>query len=62
LNKVNWSYLLHNPAIFGLYRDAMRKQIEDFAKELLEKALHPKHFERNLLQYGYDICLNEYVE
>jgi hypothetical protein len=41
----------------------MRKQIDNgFAEEMIATALHPRHFERNLLQYGYDICLNEYVE
>jgi hypothetical protein len=40
-----------------------KKNNEDFgfAEELIAKALHPRHFKRNLLQYGYDICLNEYV-
>jgi hypothetical protein len=41
-----------------------KKNNEDFgfAEELIATALHPKHFARNLIQYGYDICLNEYVD
>ena len=41
----------------------MRKQIDNgFAEELIATALHPKHFERNLMKYGYDIGLNEYQD
>jgi hypothetical protein len=41
----------------------MRQQIDNgFAEEMIASALHPRHFARNLIQYGYDICLNEYVE
>jgi hypothetical protein len=41
----------------------MRQQIDNgFAEEMIATALHPMHFARNLIQYGYDICLNEYVE
>jgi hypothetical protein len=39
----------------------MRQQIDNgFAEEMIAAALHPRHFSRNLIQYGYDICLNEY--
>jgi hypothetical protein len=41
----------------------MRQQIDNgFAEEMIAAALHPRHFTRNLLQYDYDISLNEYVE
>jgi hypothetical protein len=51
----------------------MRQQIRDFGKngndfefgfaeELLSKALHPRHFERNLIQYGYNIATDEYMD
>jgi len=40
----------------------MRKQIDNgFAEELIATVLHPKRFARNLIQYGYDIGLNEYT-
>ena len=40
----------------------MRQQIDNgFAEELIATALHPRHFTRNLIQYGYDIGLNEYT-
>jgi hypothetical protein len=43
--------------------NAMRQQIDNgFAEEMIAAALHPRHFARNLEVYGYDICLNEYVE
>jgi hypothetical protein len=62
-DKIDWVQLSQNPAIFVLDRDAMRKQIDNgFAEEMIAAALHPRHFARNLLQYGYDICLNEYVD
>ena len=63
LDKVNWTTLSQNPAIFVLDREAMRKQIDNgFAEELISTVLHPRHFARNLLKYGYDIGLNEYVD
>jgi hypothetical protein len=59
--KIPWNHLSQNPAIFVLDRDAMRLQIDNgFAEEMIAAALHPRHFSRNLIQYGYDICLNEY--
>jgi hypothetical protein len=61
-DKIIWSRLSQNPAIFVLDRDAMRKQIDNgFAEELISNVLHPKHFERNLIQYGYDIGIDEYT-
>jgi hypothetical protein len=61
--KIPWNHLSQNPAIFVLDTNAMRKQIDNgFAEEMIATALHPRHFERNLLQYNYDICLNEYVD
>ena len=61
-DKINWENLSENPAIFVLDTNAMRKQIDNgFAEELISTALHPRHFERNLIQYGYDIGLNEYT-
>jgi hypothetical protein len=62
-----------NPAIFVLDVDAMRQQIRNFGKnendfgfgfaeELLSKALHPRNFERNLIQYGYNIVTDEYMD
>jgi len=73
-DKINYTILSKNPAIFVLDKDAMREQIKNFGKrknnnadfgfaeELIATTLHPRHFTRNLLQYGYDIVLNEYVE
>ena len=71
LDKIKWANLSQNPAIFVLDRDAMRQQIMNFGKknvhdfgfaeEMIATALHPMHFARNLLQYDYDICLNEYI-
>jgi hypothetical protein len=41
----------------------MRKQIDNgFAEELIAKALHPRHFARNLELYDYDIVLNVYMD
>jgi len=39
-----------------------KKMLEKFgfAEEMIASALHPRHFARNLIQYGYDIGLNEY--
>ena len=63
LNKVNWAALSKNPAIFVLDINAMRQQINNgFVEELIASALHPRHFERNVKLYNYDICLNEYIE
>ena len=40
----------------------MKQQINNgFAEELISKALHPKHFKRNVELYNYDISLNEYI-
>jgi hypothetical protein len=41
-----------------------KKNNEDFgfAEELIATVLHPRHFERYLIQYGYDIGLNEYQD
>jgi hypothetical protein len=73
-DKIDWCELSGNPAIFVLDTNAMRQQIKDFGKikknnedfgfaeEIIATVLHPRHFARNLLKYGYDICLNEYVE
>lgn len=72
-DKINYSILSRNPAIFVLDKDAMRQQIKDFGKrkknnedfgfaeELIASALHPRRFERNLIKYNYDICINEYL-
>jgi hypothetical protein len=61
MNKIDWHMLSENPAIFILDTNAMRQQIDNgFAEEMIATALHPRHFARNLLQYGYDISLNEY--
>jgi hypothetical protein len=41
-----------------------KKNVHDFgfAEELIAVVLHPKHFSRILIQYGYDIGLNEYQD
>jgi len=63
LNKVNWSYLSKNPAIFVLDTNKMRQQINNgFAEELIAAALHPRHFERNVKLYNYDISIDEYMD
>jgi hypothetical protein len=71
VDKIPWFHLSQNPAIFVLDTNAMRQQIMHFGKknvhdfgfaqELFATVLHPRHFERNLIQYDYDICLNEYT-
>ena len=59
---MNYPILSENPAIFVLDREAMREQINNgFAEELIASALRPRHFERNLMKYGYDIGIDEYV-
>jgi hypothetical protein len=62
-DKISYTMLSKNPAIFVIDRDAMRKQIDNgFAEELIAKALHPRHFARNLELYDYDIVLNVYMD
>jgi hypothetical protein len=63
LDKIDWKWLSSNPAIFVLDRDAMRKQINNgFAEEMIAAALHPRHFARNLIKYGYHIGIDEYMD
>jgi hypothetical protein len=72
LDKVNWRRFLKNPAIFTLDKETMRVNIRDFGKinnydfgfaeELVSKALHPRHLERNLMQFNYNIATDEYME
>ena len=38
----------------------MKKQIEPFAKELIEKVLHPSRVMRILNKYNYNIVSDEY--
>ena len=61
-DKIGWYALSKNPAIFVLDTNAMRQQIDNgFAEELIAKALHPRHFERNLIKYNYHIGIDEYM-
>ena len=53
-------YIYRNPGIFQLDKVAMKKQIEPFAKELIEKVLHPSRVFRILNEYNYNIVSDEY--
>ena len=45
-DKINWSRLSENPAIFTLDFEAMKKNFAPLKKELMEKFWHPNRVEK----------------
>jgi len=60
LDEVCWNNLSSNPSIFQVDYGEMRKIVEPFYKELVEKVFHPKRFTYYLQKYNYNILEEEY--
>ena len=56
----DWDYVLENETAFEIDKEAMKKQIQPFAEELLSVVLHPDRVIRILNEYNYNIVSDEY--
>ena len=54
--------LLPNPAIFEIDYHVLKKRIEPFKEELIQKCFHPTRLVRYLETYNYDIGDDEYQD
>ena len=59
-SNINLGLLSLNPAIFILDKDAMMRQIQPFAEDLISTVLHPTRVHKYMDKYNYNILEDEY--
>ena len=55
LDKIDWEIFSGNPSIFEIDYQVLRKRIQPFQEELIQKCFHPDRLVHYLETYGYDI-------